>query len=244
MKMGFDCATPLTAELAKRFKTGGYDYVGRYLVPNGWKALTAAEVKAISDAGLKIVSVFETTADRALGGYEAGRQDGATAAQVAAMIGQPDGSCIYYAVDFDPAAAQMKTVVEYIRGASEATPNHTTGVYGSYDVIVAVRNAAACSRFWQTYAWSGGKRADQLDIYQYKNDITVNGIGIDFNSVFTDAGAWSLAKEEEVYMMKVEDAEKIIAFLAAGYGATDDEEARAEFHRLADELRKASGQDV
>ncbi|OAS21125.1 DUF1906 domain-containing protein [Paenibacillus oryzisoli] len=244
MKMGFDCATPLTADLAKRFKTGGYDFVGRYLVPGGWKALTAAEVKTIGDAGLGIISVFETTADRALGGYEAGKRDGAIAVQVAAQVGQPDGSCIYFAVDFDATSAQMATVIDYIRGASEATPNHTTGVYGSYDVIVAVRNAAVCSRFWQTYAWSGGRRADLLDIYQYKNDVQVNGIGIDFNSVFTDAGAWTLVKEEEEHMMKVEDANKVIAFLSAAYAATDSEEARAEFHRLANELRKVSGQTL
>lgn len=44
------------------------------------------------------------------------------------------------------------------------------------------------------------------------------------------------------YKMSKDDAEKIIAYLSASYGATQDQEARAEFHRLANELRKASGQ--
>ncbi|MFD0692894.1 N-acetylmuramoyl-L-alanine amidase [Paenibacillus sp. GCM10027628] len=43
-------------------------------------------------------------------------------------------------------------------------------------------------------------------------------------------------------MLSAEDANKIIAFLSAAYNATQDPEARAEFHRLANELRKASGQ--
>ncbi|WNR46322.1 N-acetylmuramoyl-L-alanine amidase [Paenibacillus roseipurpureus] len=43
-------------------------------------------------------------------------------------------------------------------------------------------------------------------------------------------------------MLSVEDANKIIAFLSAAYFATDDGEARKEFNRLANELRKASGQ--
>lgn len=41
-----------------------------------------------------------------------------------------------------------------------------------------------------------------------------------------------------------EDANKIILFLSAAYGCTDVKEAQAEFHRLANELRKASGQPV
>jgi murein DD-endopeptidase MepM/ murein hydrolase activator NlpD len=38
-----------------------------------------------------------------------------------------------------------------------------------------------------------------------------------------------------------EDAEKIIRFLSSGWFATGDPEARAEFHRLANEIRKAAG---
>lgn len=50
-----------------------------------------------------------------------------------------------------------------------------------------------------------------------------------------------LAKGDE-HMLSVEDANKIIAFLSAAWNATDIEIARDEFHRLANELRKASGQ--
>jgi hypothetical protein len=45
-------------------------------------------------------------------------------------------------------------------------------------------------------------------------------------------------------MLSVQDANTIIAFLSAAYNATQDGEARAEFHRLANELRKASGQTL
>jgi len=44
------------------------------------------------------------------------------------------------------------------------------------------------------------------------------------------------------YMLKADDANKVIAFLSAAYEATNSKEAQDEFHRLADELRKASGQ--
>lgn len=48
--------------------------------------------------------------------------------------------------------------------------------------------------------------------------------------------------EGEANRMSVEDANKIIKFLSAAYSATDSKEARIEFNRLANELRKASGQ--
>lgn len=47
---------------------------------------------------------------------------------------------------------------------------------------------------------------------------------------------------EGVKRMSPEDVNKIIAFLQAAWRATEDPEARAEFNRLANELRKVSGQ--
>nr|WP_275984140.1 peptidoglycan recognition family protein [Paenibacillus hamazuiensis] len=55
---------------------------------------------------------------------------------------------------------------------------------------------------------------------------------------------FELEQEGADYMLAADDANAMIAFLAAAYEATRNDEARAEFHRLANELRKASGQDV
>lgn len=238
MAKGFDCATPLTAATAQAFVQDGYVFVARYLVPSGWKMLSKAEAELISKAGLQIVSVFETTADRALGGRAAGLSDGMTALKTAQSIGQPEGSTIYFAVDFDATAAQMPAVIEYIRAASEITPGYNTGVYGSYAVVEAVSSSGACSRFWQTYAWSQGKQSSAMNLYQYQNEITVHGLDVDLNRSFGNEGWWNTLG----YTMKPEDANKIIAFLSAGYMATNFADARNEFHRLANELRKASGQ--
>lgn len=49
-------------------------------------------------------------------------------------------------------------------------------------------------------------------------------------------------EEEREYMMSSDDANKIISFLSAAWTSTEDVEAREEFHRLANELRKVSGQ--
>ncbi|MEK3792877.1 DUF1906 domain-containing protein [Paenibacillus sp. FSL R7-0204] len=258
MAKGFDCAAPLTRTLAKKFKEDGHEFVCRYLVPSGWKRLTQAEAVAISAAGLQIVSVYETTASRALGGRAAGLTDGAIAAQTALAVGQPAGSRIYFAVDFDASAKQMDTVIEYITAAGEAARNYQSGVYGSVTVIEAAMAAKACTGFWQTYAWSKGRKAEGIHIYQYDNGPKglgqpVHGVNVDLNQSSGEAGWWSTQSaavpapgnvngEGKDYMMKKEDAGKIIAFLQAAYMAAGNAESGKEFHRLANELRKASGQ--
>lgn len=52
----------------------------------------------------------------------------------------------------------------------------------------------------------------------------------------------SASKPVEEYRMNEADANKIIQFLSAAYNATTNADARKEFNRLANELRKASGQ--
>ncbi|GGI45970.1 hypothetical protein GCM10008018_14790 [Paenibacillus marchantiophytorum] len=58
----------------------------------------------------------------------------------------------------------------------------------------------------------------------------------------SDLARFDQLEEKGEYMMSADDANKIIHFLSAAWMSTEDVEAREEFHRLADELRKASGQ--
>jgi N-acetylmuramoyl-L-alanine amidase len=66
-----------------------------------------------------------------------------------------------------------------------------------------------------------------------------------------DWGGWdsfvaqvnTLLQEEEEEMLDPKDANNIIRFLSAAYMATTDPQARAEFNRLANELRRVSGQN-
>jgi hypothetical protein len=247
MTLGFDCAASLTPGTAAAFARDGYVFVARYLVPNSWKMLTRQEAETITAAGLKIVSVFETTANRPLTGRDGGLNDGAFALSLARTMGQPEGSAIYFAVDFDATADQMPLVIAYIRAASENTPGYNTGVYGSYAVIEAARVAGACSRFWQTYAWSRGSKSDAANIYQYENDILVHGIGVDLDESYGDEGWWNTAEPAQSggqSMIMPEDANKMMGFLKAGLAAAPNPEAKAEFQRLANELRRVSGQPM
>jgi len=202
MAKGIDCAQPLTLEKAKAIKAAGYEFVCRYLVPEryAWKRLTRAEAEAITAAGLKIVSVFETTASRPAGGSAAGSVDGAEALKEALAIGQPKGSAIYFAVDFDVSGKDTMDAIErYLRAAASAIPGYEVGVYGEYDVIEEMARRGAAKHFWQTYAWSKGKKSARANIYQYKNGQTVAGHPVDLNESYGGEGWWNLKPAEEQY---------------------------------------------
>lgn len=244
MSKGFDCATPLTKATAESFKSNGYDFVCRYLVPatSAWKALTKAEADIIQAAGMYIVSVYETTADRALGGRAAGLIDGAIAVKCAAEVGQPKGSTIYGAVDFAPTPAQMKTVVEYIRGFNDAMPEFSTGVYGSFDVVNAVKAAGAASHLWQTYAWSRGQLAD-VQIYQWQN-----GEQYDEDKSFGLEGWWgTLAAPAPAATTSLDPGVALTVintWIKKSYDVTSNAEQRNYYHWLANQLRLAAGLEL
>lgn len=87
---------------------------------------------------------------------------------------------------------------------------------------------------------------DRWEIFQYSDAGNVTGIKgkVDLNVMevsFYERYRKGDAQSE--YRLNPEDANKIIRFLSAGYFVVQgNKAAEAEFHRLANELRKASGQ--
>ncbi|WP_239630540.1 peptidoglycan recognition family protein [Paenibacillus sp. H1-7] len=67
-------------------------------------------------------------------------------------------------------------------------------------------------------------------------------VGKTFDDLIIDVAAEYEASLEPDILISPDDANKVIGFLSAAYFATDDAQAQAEFHRLANELRRVSGQ--
>lgn len=154
---GIDTSTPLLWDEATALKAAGYEFVGRYLVPTDKyrKALTRSEAQMLSAAGLKILSVYETTASRAGEGANAGAKDGKIAYELAKDIGMPQGSAIYFAVDFDAREDDYGAVFAYLRAAKEQlNGEYRLGVYGGYFLCRDLMAVNLCDAYWQTYAWS------------------------------------------------------------------------------------------
>jgi hypothetical protein len=246
MTLGFDCATPLTAATAAAFRADGYMFVARYLVPSGWKALSQEEVEVISDAGLQIISVFETTANRPLSGREGGLEDGALAYRLAIDRKQLLGSTVYFAVDFDAIASQFNVIAEYLAAASEMLPGYNAGVYGSYTVVEEMGSRGVCSHFWQTYAWSRGKKSELRNVYQYENDIIAHGIGIDLNESYGNEGWWNtnslnpIQEEESNMPMKLEQWQWDMLYEVLGTAYNSDQLSWEWMQKIVDKTMTAS----
>jgi hypothetical protein len=242
MAAGIYCASPLNEQTVRMLAGEGYRFAARYLVPAryAWKRLAREEAEAISAAGLHILSVFETAAHRAAGGAAAGQADGAAAYREAESIGQPAGSAIYFAVDCQARPEEFDEIEAYLRAAAAQIPGYETGVYGSYAVIEGMADRGACKHYWQTYAWSRGRKSARANIYQYRSQVQSAGITVDLNESCGREGWWIL-EGKELPMMTADDAKKIIGFLQAAWKAVTTREDREEFHRLANEVRKSAG---
>lgn len=233
----------MTAETAQALADSGFRFAARYLVPvrYAWKRLTPAEAAAISSAGLQIISVYETAANRPAGGASFGRTDGEAALREAQTVGQPPGTAIYFAVDYDAKPDDYDEIEAYLRAAASQITGYEAGVYGSYAVIEEMARRSACRHFWQTYAWSRGRKSDKANVYQYRNNVREAGITVDLNESYGHEGWWNTLAAEANPIMSEEDAVKIIAFLQAAWKAATTKTDKDEFHRLANEIRKAAG---
>ncbi len=188
---GIDCATKLNSSTAAGLKSQGVQYVCRYL-GDSWKTMDKAEAAAILNAGLNIISIWETNPTRAsYFNYNKGVTDAQTASSYAQSIGQPSGSAIYFTVDYDAQSADMAAILDYFAGVRQGLDkNYKVGAYGSISVAETLHSSNAADYYWQTYAWSRGNRADFISIYQYKNNVTLAGVQVDFNEVTNNAGSW------------------------------------------------------
>lgn len=167
----------------------GFTGVIRYVTGSGAKGLSKAEVAQIRSAGLTLSLVFETTGKTVKGGRTAGRADAAATANALNVLGIPK-SVVFFAVDYDLQPAEYGLLDAYLDGAAEVWGKTFTGVYGGY--AVAQRALSRGYKAWQTYAWSGGKVAQGISLYQYKNGQTVAGGSVDRNR--TSLVDWSQVK--------------------------------------------------
>jgi hypothetical protein len=178
----YSAARPGGAALAAAGKT----FVVRYLAPNGEirgnKGLTNAEIADLRAHGIAIVVVYESYAARAGEGRAAGEADAPTAQGLLDQLDLDHRLPIYFAVDYDAVPA---AVTPYFEGVRSVLGYDRTGVYGSYRVVNALRDAGLARWLWQTYAWSGGLTSDGIHLKQYLNDQNVNG-SVDLDRSYQD----------------------------------------------------------
>lgn len=152
----------VTSKLAKLSALGITDVI-RYFNrrnPSGEKTVKPAEAKAFAKVGMKLGIVYEYNADVSTFNDATGYADAAWSLKYAPTIGMPhlavadDLPAVYFAVDFDPTAAQIKSrIVPYFQGVARAlgaSPWFRVGVYGSGLVCTTLKAKGLVSLTWIT----------------------------------------------------------------------------------------------
>jgi hypothetical protein len=193
----FDHPTP------GQLKAAGKKFAVRYVYPasqaQGTKNLTRAEANGLKDAGIAIVSNYESWAARASDGRSAGQFDAQAADAQHKACGGPGARPIFFSVDFDTTSADYPRIDAYFRGVASVIGTARTGVYGEYDLCKHLINAGLIGKSaspsyyyaWQTYAWSAGQYDERCCLAQDKNGVKLGAGTVDLDSAHcADYGQW------------------------------------------------------
>lgn len=155
---GLDMAVD-ASDVAGQIAAAGLSFVARYYrrPSSSMPPLSLVEAKALAAQGLQIVTVWEGRSDVASHfSFATGVDEGTSAYMQAAAVGQPAGTPIYFAVDYDASQAEAAgSVTDYFAGVAKGfatvsrdNPIYAIGVYGSGRTCrVLLANQAA------TFAW-------------------------------------------------------------------------------------------
>lgn len=195
-------------------------FVGRYGCPlPNTKALTLIEAQRLTAAGIRIVSIWESTAARASEGAIPGARDALAAVAFFASMGQPAGTPIYFAVDEDVDAG---AVLPYFQDAALNIWPYVMGGYGSRRVVDGLLAAGAIVFVMQTVAWSGGLLSPRAHIYQ-AGQTTIGGTQCDIDqALVADYGGWLIGQpddEQELFPMAIfkDDNDALAYFVRKTY---------------------------
>lgn len=190
---GCDAAQTISPSDAKILKSNGYEIIGRYI--SGRFATSIDELTGILNSGLNVFPIYET------GGYEPsyfvngqGSKDAVSAVQVAKSLGIPEGTVIYFTVDYDMQGYQIDNLVipyfkEIYDKFNNAQLNYRIGIYGARNVCSKVIDEGYAQVAFVAGASTGfsgnmGFPMPRLwSFNQVKVDINVDGIGLDNDQV-------------------------------------------------------------
>jgi hypothetical protein len=185
-------------------KESGIEAIIRYdcrLTGGRWKEASNAEIEAILKAGLEVGIVNEGIGNN-LGAfdYDSGYADASYSLARANARNQSENSAIYYAIDFDVSYGGVQNhIIPYFKGVDKAhSENHKhwrKGAYCSGMCAGELVKAKLIDLAWITC--SGGFQgsrayvnADAEDLWQYRCEIMLHGLDVDYNIYPAHKGDW------------------------------------------------------
>lgn len=173
------------------------------------KCLTPSEFGKLVAAGLSVGVVFQQRGGQGghVDDFAAGKgtRDASRALELAAAIGQPEGSAIYFGVDEDFAKpGELAQIEQYFQEVGAALGGRfRVGVYGSGAVCSRLKAGGLATLFWlpASMGWTGSKAflaSQQWTLFQKFQELRsdIGGFGYDGNlrnPLFPDFGQFGAA---------------------------------------------------
>ncbi len=155
------------------------------------KQLKKPEAKALSLGGVRIVVVFQYRQNQNKDfTWQQGSKAGRSAHSWALKIGQPKGSAIYFAVDYNPSKAEISShIIPFFQGVkAEINDDFAIGAYGSGLVVNTLKDKNLCKYRWlsESRDFNGTRNAistNEYDLRQiYMRNSKVCGLSVDYNA--------------------------------------------------------------
>jgi hypothetical protein len=188
MALGFDTPANKTEDVTSDIQEAGYSFVCRYygyVTEQG--NLTLEEATTLSQSGLQIVAIWEDgqPTDVSYFSYAKGVEDGKRALNYAQVIGQPEGSAIYFAVDYDvDPANDSEAIKDYFDGVKVGlTSAYRVGVYGSGYTCSFLLDKGTVDYTWlaQSIGWHDYNQFEASVKWNLKQDDSTIFVGLDID---------------------------------------------------------------
>lgn len=202
---GIDMALD-SRDVVQELKGSGLHFVARYYRSplSRLPPLSADEARIVSSNGMKLVAVWQYQSNRPEHfSYERGYADAIAAYQQARTVGQPNGSAIYFAVDYNaPDRDIVGAVQQYFRGvhaglaaAGGGTPPYKVGVYGSGATCLYLKRMQLAEYTWlsASTAWYGSSGYGDWNIKQGRRT-TLLSFDHDINETRGDYGGFTVSR--------------------------------------------------
>lgn len=154
------------------------------------KRITRGEAQEILRAGIALALVYEDgPTDDQYFSRARGEQDARHALDYAAELGQPAGTAIYFAVDYDAPTSDVTGVIQaYFDGIgsglaeADGAAKYEIGVYGSGRVCAHIKEEMHLAKYsWlaESHGWAGHSNYAMPDIRQEIARSTLAGLSTD-----------------------------------------------------------------
>jgi hypothetical protein len=190
---GFDCDTPLSADIARQFFTQGYKFCFRYLSkePVSSQDLSLQEAMGILNSGLALMPVQHAPKQGWFAHRALGQQHGQEASANAKTIGFPGGVNLWCDLEGVNSSAQAQDVIDYCRAWYEAVSaaGYVAGLYVGAETLL---NGSQLYKLPFRHYWRSQSHVPDIpnrgyQVIQLGPPLQINGVWADLDVALNDS---------------------------------------------------------